>query len=97
MFYHIVLNDVFNNVYSLRNEIKHLLFALVVAASCLLFSDKIEWNTSWCWLDGVVELIPDFGNALKWSNEIPYIDTDTFQTYYYDCIWREKLANTLSA
>ena len=40
LFSHIVLNDVFNNFFSLVNETKRFLCAVVIAASCLLFSDK---------------------------------------------------------
>ena len=40
MFSHVVLNDVGNTYLFLRNEINRLLCAVVVAASCLLSSDK---------------------------------------------------------
>ena len=40
VFYHIVLNDVFNTFSFLNNDINRLLCAVVVAASCLLSSDK---------------------------------------------------------
>ena len=40
VFSHIVLNDVVNDFLSLRNEIKRLLCSVVVAASCLISSDK---------------------------------------------------------
>ena len=39
VFSHILLNDVVITFFSLRNEIKRLLCAVVVAASCLLSSD----------------------------------------------------------
>ena len=40
MFYHIVLNDVVNTFLFLSNDIIRLLYAVVVAASCLILSDK---------------------------------------------------------
>ena len=40
VFSHIVLKDALNNFFSLSNEIKRLLCTVVVAASCLLSSDK---------------------------------------------------------
>ena len=40
MFSHILLNDVVNNCLLLRNDINRLLCAVVVAASCLISSDK---------------------------------------------------------
>ena len=52
--------------------------AVVVAASCLLSSDKKEWNTAWSWRDIVDDLRSAFGNALKYFNAIPSIDTDIF-------------------
>ena len=40
VFPHIVLNDVVNTCLFLRNDINNLLCAVVVAAYCLLSSDK---------------------------------------------------------
>ena len=40
VFSYILLNDAVITFFSLSNEIKHLLCAVVVAASCLLLSDK---------------------------------------------------------
>ena len=40
VFSHIVLNDVFNTFLLFSNDINRLLCAVVVAASCLLSSDK---------------------------------------------------------
>ena len=40
------LNDVVNTCFFLSNDINRLLCAVVVAASCLLSSDKKESNTS---------------------------------------------------
>ena len=40
VFHHNVLNDVVNNFLFLSNDINRLLCAVVVAASCLLSSDK---------------------------------------------------------
>ena len=40
MFYHIVLNDVVNNRLLLSNDINSLRCAVVVAASCLISSNK---------------------------------------------------------
>ena len=40
VFSHIILNAFVNTFLSLRNESKRLLCAVVVAASCLLLSDK---------------------------------------------------------
>ena len=40
VFSHIVLNDVFNAFFSLSNEIHSLLCAVLVTASCLLWSYK---------------------------------------------------------
>ena len=45
VFPHILLKDVVN-VFSLSSEIKRLLCAVVVVASCLLSSDKKELNTA---------------------------------------------------
>ena len=42
VFYYIVINDVVNTRLFLSNDIDRLLCALVVAASCLLSSDKKE-------------------------------------------------------
>ena len=75
---HIVLNDVVNNFFSLINEIKRSMCAVVVTAYYFLSSYKKEWNTAWRWRDGVVELISAFDNALKISNAITSIDTDIF-------------------
>ena len=63
---------------SLSREIKHFLCAVIMAESCLISSDKREWNTAWRWRDGVVDLISAFGSELKCFNEIPYIETDIF-------------------
>ena len=40
VFLHIILNDVVNTFLSLANEIKRLMCVVLVAASCLLSSDK---------------------------------------------------------
>ena len=45
VFFHILLNDIFNTFLSFSNEIERFLFAVVVAASCLLSSDQKELNT----------------------------------------------------
>ena len=87
VFSYIVLKDFINIFYSLSSEIKRLLCAVVVAASCLLSSDKKEWNTAWLWRDGIGVLMSAVGNALKVSNVIPSIYTDLFTPYYSDCIW----------
>ena len=60
---------------SLISEIKWLMCVVLVAESCLLSSDKKEWKNAWRWIDGVIELIYFYGNALKISDSIPYIDT----------------------
>ena len=82
---------------SLRNEIKLLLCAVVVAESYLLSPDKKESNTACHWRDGLVELISALDNVLKCYNEITSIDNDIFPPYYYAFIWLAKLATTLSA
>ena len=51
---------------------------LVVALSCLLSSDKKEWNTAWLGNGFVDEFISVCGNSLKCSSAIPSIDTDIF-------------------
>ena len=71
--------------------------AVVVAASCLLSSDKKEWNTAWCWRDSVDELISACGTELKCLNAIPSIDTDIFPPYYCDFILLAKIETTLSS
>ena len=73
------------------------MFAVVVAASCLLSSEKNQWNTAWRGHDFLDEFLSVCGNVLKGSSEIPPIEIDLFTPYYYDCIWWEKLETTLSA
>ena len=76
VFSHIVLNDVVNTFSFLSNDINRLLCAVVVAESYLLSSNKKEWNTACRGHGNKYELISDCGAALKFSNAIPYIDTD---------------------
>ena len=54
------------------------MYAVLVAESYLLSSDKKEWNTEWGSCDSVFGLISVFGTALKSSNEITSIETDLF-------------------
>ena len=78
MFSYIVLNDVFNTCWFLSNDINRLLCAVVVAASCLVSSNKKERNTAFRGRESVDELISAYGAALKSSNVIPFIDRDLF-------------------
>ena len=94
---HIVLNSDVNTFLYYISSIKLFLCEVVVAASCLLSSEKQYWNTAWRRHDFVDEFIPVSGNALKCSNAITSIDTDIFSSYYFDCIWWIKLATNLSS
>ena len=92
---YIVLNYEISLFLFFNNSIKLLIYAVLVVASCLLLSDKKQWNTA-CHGHGFVdEFIYFCVNPLKFSNIIPSIDTDIFPSEYYDCIWLEKLAITL--
>ena len=68
----------------------------VVETSCLLPSEKNEQNTVWS--EKLFDANNELGccESLKWSNVMPSIDTDTFSTYYSDCIWWLKLDTTQS-
>ena len=78
MFSHIVINDIVNNCLFLSNDINLLLCAVVVAASCLLSSDKKELNTAYRGRESVDELVFACGAALKCFNAIPSIYIDLF-------------------
>ena len=65
VFFHIVFNDIFNTSLFLSNDINRLLCAVVVAASCLLSSDKKECNTAFRGRESVDELISACGAALN--------------------------------
>ena len=73
MFSHIVLNDVVNPFLFLINDVNSLMCDVVVAASCLISSDKKELNNAWHCRDSVDDLLSAFGAALECSNTIPYI------------------------
>ena len=47
IFTHIVLSVDVSTFFPFNSSIKHLLCAVVVAAYCLLSSDKKGWNTAW--------------------------------------------------
>ena len=61
-----------------NTPIKRLLCEVVVAASCLLSSDKKELNTAWRGHGFVDEFISVCFNTMKCSNAITYIDADLF-------------------
>ena len=73
IFYLMLTSVIFFNIW-----IKRFLCAVVVSESCLLLSDKRDWNNAWCGHDFADEFITNLVNALKCSNAIPSIDTDIF-------------------
>ena len=60
----------------------HLLCVEVIAESCLLSTNKKEWNTDWNDTALYFKDELDWSEALKCSNKIPSMDTYQFPPKY---------------
>ena len=56
------------------------MYEYMVATSYLLWSEKMSEHTAWLVHDCDAENGKGYVEALKWSNEMPSIDTDIFPT-----------------